>query len=111
MAATSIASVLYYDPIYSLKLTYAIDLLAIEIYAVVAGLSVEAFCRLVESALAEKSEANLARIQRTEAEARLADHEAQIALTCILADREARFRETFENGGRIRAHYSRWPLA
>ena len=37
VAETSIASMLYHDPVYSLKLTHSIDLLAIEIYAVVAG--------------------------------------------------------------------------
>jgi hypothetical protein len=35
------------------KVTWAIDLFAIEIYVVVAALSVEVFCRLVDSALAE----------------------------------------------------------
>jgi K+-sensing histidine kinase KdpD len=57
VAETSIASLLFYDPAYSLKVTHTVDLLAIEIYAVVAALSVEAFCRLVDSALAEKSAA------------------------------------------------------
>jgi hypothetical protein len=38
VAETSIASALYFEPFYSLKLTHAIHLLAIEIYAVVAAL-------------------------------------------------------------------------
>ena len=49
VAETSIASMLYHHAFYSLKLTHSIDLLAIEIYATVAALSVEAFCRLVDS--------------------------------------------------------------
>jgi PAS domain S-box-containing protein len=72
VAETTIASVLYFDPIYSLRLTHATDLLAIEIYAVAAALSVETLCRLVDSALAERSEANVARSQQQEAQARLA---------------------------------------
>jgi PAS domain S-box-containing protein len=72
VAATTIASVLYFDPTYSLRLTHAVDLLAIEIYSVVAALSVETLCRLVDSALAEKSEAKSAPIQHQEAQARLA---------------------------------------
>src|SRR5712671_4520605 len=62
VAETSIASLLFYDPAYSLKVTHTVDLLAIEIYAVVAALSVEAFCRLVDSALAEKSAAISAQV-------------------------------------------------
>ena len=50
----------------------AVDLVAIEIYSVLAALSVEAFCRLIDSVLAEKSEANLARTQLQEAQSRLA---------------------------------------
>src|SRR5258708_12941359 len=88
----SIASMLYHDPVYSLKLTHSIDLLAIEIYAVVAGLSVEAFCRLVDGALAEKSAAISARTQCEEVEARLADREVQLKLT---RDSEARFQAPF----------------
>src|SRR5262249_34347866 len=65
---TTIASVPYFDPVYSLKLTHAIDLLAIEIYAAIAALSVEAFCRLVDSAL----EANSSRTQQQETQERLA---------------------------------------
>ena len=72
VAVTTIASVLYFDPTYSLRLTHAVDLLAIEIYAAVAALSVEALCRLVDSALGEKSEAYLAHIQYQQAQARLA---------------------------------------
>src|SRR5215467_3165570 len=66
VAETSIASLLFYAPAYSLKMTHTVDLIAIEIYAVIAALSVEAFCRLVDSALAEKSAVILAK-------ARLAD--------------------------------------
>jgi PAS domain S-box-containing protein len=91
VAETSIASFLFYDPAYSLKVTHTVDLLAIEIYAIVAALSVEAFCRLVDSALAEKSAAISARM---EAEARLADREAQLGLT---RNSEARFRAAFDN--------------
>jgi PAS domain S-box-containing protein len=83
-AETSILSILYHEPVYSLKLTRPIELLGIEIYAVVAALSVEAFCQLVDSALE-------ARIQCKEAEARLAD---QLGLT---RDSEARFRATFDH--------------
>ena len=43
VAETSILAMVYHEPVYSLKLTHTIDLLAIEIYAVVAALSVEAF--------------------------------------------------------------------
>src|SRR5215467_11302364 len=78
VAETSIASLLFYDPIYSLKVTHTVDLLAIQIYAVVASLSVEAFCRVIDSALAERSEAISARM---EAEARLADQEVQFGVT------------------------------
>src|SRR5215467_15248240 len=67
VAETSIASLLFYDPVYSLKVTHAVDLIGIEIYAVIAALTVEAFCRLVDSAI--------------EAEARLADSEVQLGLT------------------------------
>src|SRR5215470_12579182 len=70
VAETSIASFLFYDPAYALKVTHAIDLLAIEIYAIVAALSVEAFCRLVDGAIAEKSAVTLVK-------ARLADSEVQ----------------------------------
>jgi len=73
-AETSIASLLFYDPAYSLKVIYTVDLLAIEIYAIVAAMSVEAFCRLADSALAEKSAA-------ISAEARLADREVQLKIT------------------------------
>src|SRR5947209_6754082 len=56
VAATSIASLLYFEPTYSFRVTQAVHLLAIEAYAVIAAASVEAFCRLVDSALVEKSE-------------------------------------------------------
>ena len=81
---TTITSLLYHEPVYSLKVAQAIDLLAIEIYAVLAALSVEAFCRLVDSALA-------AGIRCKEVEGRLTD---QLGLT---RDSEARFRATFDH--------------
>lgn len=89
VAETSIASALYHEPLYSLKLTHPIHLLAVEIYAVVAALSVEALCRLVEGALAEKSATNSAHVQREEAEARLADREVELKL---IRHSEAQFR-------------------
>src|SRR5215468_12607760 len=101
VAETTIASWLFYDPVYSLKVTHAVDLLAIQIYAVLAALSVEAFCRVIDSALAEKSEANSARIQRKEAEAHLADRDVQLALT---RNSEARFRATFDTAAVGVAH-------
>src|SRR5215467_821859 len=101
VAETGIASLLYYEPVFLLKVTHAIDLLAIEIYAVVAALSVEAFCRLVDSALAEKSAVTLVK-------ARLADSEVQLGLT---RNSEARFRATFDNAAVGIAHVApggRW---
>src|SRR5262245_2394907 len=71
-AESSIASLLHFEPVYSLRLTHTVDLLTIGAYAVMAALSVEAFCRLVDRALAEKSEANSVRTQHQEAQARLA---------------------------------------
>src|SRR5215468_3104501 len=59
VAESTIASLFLFDPVYSPKVTNTVDLLAIEIYAIAAALTVEAFCRLVDSAI--------------EAEARLAD--------------------------------------
>src|SRR5258706_3849892 len=100
-AETSIASLLFDDPAYSLKVIYTVDLLAIEIYAIVAAMSVEAFCRLADSALAEKSAA-------ISAEARLADREVQLGLT---RNSEARFRATFDNAAVGIAHVApdgRW---
>jgi PAS domain S-box-containing protein len=98
VAETSFASLLFYDPILSLKVTHTVDLLAIQIYAVVAALSVEAFCRSIDSALAEKSAAISARM---EAEARLVDQEIQHGLT---RDSEARFRAAFDNAAVGIAH-------
>jgi PAS domain S-box-containing protein len=94
VAETTIASLLYHEPIFSLKVTHAIDLLGIEIYAVVAALSVETFCRFADSALA-------ARIQCEEVEARLADCAIQLGLT---RNSEARFRATFDNAAIGIAH-------
>jgi PAS domain S-box-containing protein len=90
-AETSIVSLLYHEPVYSLKVVQAIDLLAIEIYALLAALSVEAFCRLVDSALEARIQCNEARIKSKEVEARLAD---QLGLT---RDSEARFQATFDH--------------
>jgi PAS domain S-box-containing protein len=101
VAETSIASLLLYGPFYSLKVTHTIELLAIEIYTVVAALSVEAFCRAIDTALAERSAANSARIQCKEVEARLADREVQLGLT---RDSEARFRATFDHAAVGVAH-------
>jgi PAS domain S-box-containing protein len=94
VAETAITSLLFYDPIYSLKVTHTVDLLAIQIYAAVAALSVEAFCRLVDNALAENSRA-------ISAEARAAEHEVQLGLT---RDSLARFRATFDNAAVGIAH-------
>jgi PAS domain S-box-containing protein len=101
VAASTIASLLHYDPVHLLKVTHTVDLLVIEIYAIAAALSVEAFCRLVDSALAEKSAA-------ISAEARLADREVQLGST---RNSEARFRATFDNAAVGIAHIApdgRW---
>src|SRR6266436_5618667 len=105
VAETSLAAFLFYDPVYSLKVTHTVDLLAIQIYAVVSVLSVEAFCRVIDTALAEKSEAISARM---EAEARLADQNVQLGLT---RNSEARFRATFDTAAVGVAHIApdgRW---
>jgi PAS domain-containing protein len=68
VAESSIASALYFDPVYSFKLTNAVDFLAIVAYAAMAALSVEAFGRLVNSA----PEANSAGTQHRESQAHLA---------------------------------------
>src|SRR5258707_8731836 len=94
VAETSIASLLFYDPAYSLKVTHTVDLLAIEVYVMVAALSVEAFCRLVDGAIS--------------AEARLADHEVQLKVT---RNSEARFGATFDTAAVGVAHIApdgRW---
>jgi PAS domain S-box-containing protein len=91
VAGTSIVSLLYHEIFSALKLTRPNELLGIEIYAVIAALSVEAFCRLVDSALE-------ARIQCKEVEARLAD---QLGLT---RDSEVRFRATFDHAAVGIAH-------
>src|SRR5258708_5918335 len=69
---TSIASLLYLQPVYSVKVSRLIDMVSLEIYLVLAAFTVEAFCRLIDSALAEKSEAHLARTQLQDSQARLA---------------------------------------
>jgi len=94
VAETSIASLLFFDPGYSLKVTHTVDLLAIEMYAVIAALTVEAFCRVVDTAIS--------------VEARLADSEVQLGLT---RNSEARFRATFDNAAVGIAHVApdgRW---
>jgi two-component sensor histidine kinase len=78
---STIASLLFAEPGYSFKVTHAIDLLVIEIYAVVAALSVEAICRLVDGALAEKSEANSAHLLLREMKHRVANDLAAVAAT------------------------------
>jgi PAS domain S-box-containing protein len=101
VAGTGIASMFYHQPVYSPRVTQAIDLFAIEIYVAVAALSVEAFCRLVDSALAEK-------LVAISAQARLADSELQLALT---RNSEARLRATFDNAAVGIAHVAddgRW---
>jgi PAS domain S-box-containing protein len=94
VAESTIASLFLFDPVYSPKVTHAVDLLALEIYATAAALSVEAFCRLVDSALAERSAA-------IAAEARLADSEVQLRST---RNSEARFRATFDTAAVGVAH-------
>ena len=108
VAETTLASLLYFEPFYSFKLTHAVHLLAIEAYAVVAAASVEAFCRLVDSALTEKSEANSARIRHEETQQRLSAVEF---MANSLAESEARFRATFENAAVGMSHFTpegRW---
>jgi K+-sensing histidine kinase KdpD len=43
VAATSIASALYFEPVYSVNVTRAVDLIGIEVYAVLAAVTVFAF--------------------------------------------------------------------
>src|SRR6266446_7573168 len=107
VAESTIASLFLFDPVYSPKVTHTVDLLALEIYVIVAAVSVEAFCRLVDSALAERSAAISARM---ETEARLADQEVQLGLT---RNSEARLRAAFDNAavGINRTHRSRRPVA
>ncbi len=94
VAESTIASLFLFEPVYSPKLTHAVDLLALEIYAIFAALSVEAFCRLVDSAIS-------AHIRCREAEARLADREVQLGLT---RNSEARLRAAFDNAAAGIAH-------
>ena len=98
VAESTIASLFLFDPVYSPKVTHTIDLLALEIYVIVAAVSVEAFCRLVDSALAERSAAISTRM---ETEARLADQEVQLGLT---RNSEARLRAAFDNAAVGIAH-------
>jgi PAS domain S-box-containing protein len=98
VAESTIASLFLFDPVYSPKVTHTVDLLALDIYVIVAAVSVEAFCRLVDSALAERSAAISARM---ETEARLADQEVQLGLT---RNSEARLRAAFDNAAVGIAH-------
>jgi PAS domain S-box-containing protein len=106
--ATTMASVLWFEPVFTLKLYHAIDLLTIEAYGIVATASVEGICRLIDNALAERSAADEQRFQRHEAETRLTAVER---MTRSLAESEARFRATFENAAVGIAHVTpdgRW---
>jgi PAS domain S-box-containing protein len=79
VALSTLASLLFYDPVYSLKVNHAVDLLAVEIYAIVAAVSVEAIST---------------RTRWKEAEARLAEQEAELGLA---RNSEARLRATFDS--------------
>jgi PAS domain S-box-containing protein len=94
VAESTLAALLFYVPTYLLKMTPAADLAAVEIYAILAALSVEGSCRVVDSAIS-------ARTSCKEAEARLADTEAQLTLT---RDSLAPFRATFDNAAVAIAH-------
>jgi PAS domain S-box-containing protein len=102
-AATTIACIPYFEPLYSFRIHHAVDLLAIEAYAVGAVASVEAFCRFVDGALAERSEASSARLGHREARARLTAVEL---MAQNLAESEARFRATFDNAAVGISHFS-----
>jgi PAS domain S-box-containing protein len=94
VAESALAALLFYEPTYLPKMTRAVDLAAVEIYTLLAALSVEAFCRLVDSAIS-------ARTNCKEAQACLANTEAQLNLT---RDSQAPFRATFENAAVGIAH-------
>jgi len=76
---TAVASVLHLEPVYSLKLTRAIDLLGVEIYLAMAALSVEAFHRLVNDALAQRSAANSLRLLLREMKHRVTNDFSAVA--------------------------------
>jgi PAS domain S-box-containing protein len=106
--STAVASVLWFEPVFSFRLQHAVDLLTIEAYGIAAAASVEGFCRMVDSMLAERSEADSQRLQRREAETRLTAVER---MARSLEESEARFRATFENAAVGVAHFSadgRW---
>src|SRR5215467_11826016 len=108
VAETSIASLLFLEPSYFFRIHQAVDLLAIVAYAIIAAGSTQAFCRLVDGALAERSEASLARHEQEEAQARLTAIES---MARSLSESEARFRATFENAAVGMSHFSpdgRW---
>jgi PAS domain S-box-containing protein len=108
VAVSTIASVLFFEPVFYLGVKHAVDILAIEAYAIVSAASVEAFSRLVDTALAEQSEASSARVQSEEAQTRL---EAIEFMARNLAESEARFRATFENAAVGISHFTpggRW---
>src|SRR5258708_27282504 len=95
VAESSVAVLILYDPVYSLKVTHAVvDLLAIEIYAVVAALSVEAFCRFVDSATGAQARLADSQARLADSQTRLADSEVQLKTT---RNTEARFRATFDS--------------
>ncbi len=106
--ATTMASVLWFEPVFLFKLYHAVDLLTVEVYAIAAAASAEGLCRLVDNMLAERSEADAQRLQRHEAETRLTAIER---MTRSLAESEARFRATFDNAAVGIAHVTpdgRW---
>jgi two-component sensor histidine kinase len=82
---TSLASLLFLEPAHPLR--QAVDLLAIGAYAIVATASAQAFCRLVDGALAERSQASSARREQEEAQTRLT---AIQSMAQSLAESEAR---------------------
>jgi len=91
---TSVASLLFLEPVYPFRIHHAVDLLAIVAYAIVAAASTQAFNRLIDGALAERSEASSARREQEEAQTRLTAIEN---MARSLSESEARFRATFEN--------------
>jgi PAS domain S-box-containing protein len=106
--ATAMASALWFEPLFSFRLYHAVDLLSIEAYGIAAAASAEGFCRMVDSMLVERSEADSQRLQRHEVETRLTAVER---MARSLEESEARFRATFENAAVGVAHFSpdgRW---
>jgi K+-sensing histidine kinase KdpD len=79
VAESTFASIFYFNPMYSLRLTHAVDLLAIEIYALIAVASAVVFSRLIDTALAERSAANSAQILLRELKHRVTNDLAVLA--------------------------------